>query len=160
MALWDESSTRMAQVAPCTRKTLLEPLWLKWSRAGTSRAMPTGGRRRRGGGSMRPGEAAPKRPSHEPKVDRRGAPYRTVRGSVCTDPSTAEIGAPHGTRGQKDARIQALLSDEALRPVYGTGATQQRTLSLAAVADIDRLGLGSSDTGTGGGVVQSVDFVL
>ncbi|KAK2034257.1 hypothetical protein LX32DRAFT_724501 [Colletotrichum zoysiae] len=82
------------------------------------------------------------------------------QGSVCTDSSTAEIRTPHETRGQRDARIQTFLSDQALRPVHGTVTTQQRTSSLAAAAaDIDRLGLGSSGTGTGGGVVQSVDVV-
>ncbi|KAK2015464.1 hypothetical protein LZ32DRAFT_656490 [Colletotrichum eremochloae] len=83
------------------------------------------------------------------------------QGSVQTDPSTAKTETSHEVCAQRDSRIQTFLSDQALRLVNETVATQQRSSSpvAAAVANIDRLGLGSSGAGTGGAIGQSVNVV-
>ncbi|KAK1991519.1 hypothetical protein LX36DRAFT_345715 [Colletotrichum falcatum] len=84
------------------------------------------------------------------------------QGSVSADTPTARTGiTSHEARGQRDARIQTFLSDQTLRLVHPTVASQQRSslLAAAAVADIDRLGLGSSGAGTGGAVGQPVNVV-
>ncbi|KAK1977692.1 hypothetical protein LZ30DRAFT_691964 [Colletotrichum cereale] len=79
------------------------------------------------------------------------------QGSVGTNSSTRTI-TTQEARDQSDARIQAFLSDQALR-LHGTVATQQRSSSpvTAAIANVDQVGLGSGGGAAGGATGQPVD---
>ncbi|EFQ31719.1 uncharacterized protein GLRG_06694 [Colletotrichum graminicola M1.001] len=83
------------------------------------------------------------------------------QGSVSTNPLAANTETSSEACAQRDARIQTFLSDQSLRLVHGTVATQQRSSSpaAAAVASIDQLGLSSNGAGAGCATGKSVDAV-
>ncbi|GKT55662.1 hypothetical protein ColTof4_14083 [Colletotrichum tofieldiae] len=82
------------------------------------------------------------------------------QGSVSTGSPTAKTVTPQEERSQSGARMEAFLSYQALGRGRGP-APQQHSLApvAAAVAHVDRLGLGSGGAGAGGTVGQPVTDV-